>query len=650
MGSAESHEPEPVPTQLVAAAPAAERRAEAGRVSTELQAFFHELLEAQCRLARAVAGIAYLTASASRPGGVVARYARAESGAADAAALLAGATLAQLERAAIAAVRAAPNGPARPAGIVEPLTLPDRHGLYDPRPTHRILASPLLAEGRVEGATAVVVSAADSADPDDALQRLALTNARFEAFLWRQQCLLEARQRAMLRESLELLDAAQRGEDVAAMASLLCHEIARRFGCWRVSIGMVRRGRVRVLAVSGVDESRPTGPAVDLLHDAMDECAEQDCEILFPPPKELERDPAHRRITRAHEALSRAAGPSAVLSLPLRAEGELVGVAVLERDVADPFPLGSLALVRLVGEFIGPALWTRRLADRGLLAVGRDRAAALARAVAGPRHTGKKLLVLVALVALAVLTFVPIPARVGAPAQVRPQAARAIVPPFAGYLAHVLVRPGDRVEAGQPLVEMDASDLRLRRAEAQAERASLLTQRADAQAAGDLARVGIASARIDALDHQIALLDAFIDRAVVRAPIAGTVSGSDLEALISARVEPTQLLFDIVTDQHVVVVHVDERDIHRVRTGQPGTMTVRALPGEPVPLVVSRINPVARAVEGHNVYLVEAEVRDAPGWLRPGMTGTARLDAGTTTGLQRLVGPLVDELRMRFWW
>src|SRR5690606_29097932 len=113
-----------------------------------------------------------------------------------------------------------------------------------------------------------------------------------------------------------------------------------------------------------------------------------------------ETDPSQRRVTRAHEELSRRFGPSAILSLPLRVEGGLVGVATLERDTTDPFPTGAVPLLRLVAEYIGPAMWTRRMADRGVLAVARDRAIDLAVATVGPRHTGVKALVTVILLAV----------------------------------------------------------------------------------------------------------------------------------------------------------------------------------------------------------------------------------------------------------
>src|SRR5690606_36997622 len=117
-------------------------------------------------------------------------------------------------------------------------------------------------------------------------------------------CLTEAQQKAKLRETLELLDTSLQGQSAEAMGSLMAHELMRRFGCLRVSIGLIRRGRVRIAAVSGADELDRRGAAVEALEAAMEECADQDVEIMYPPPLAAENDPGERRVTRAHEALS----------------------------------------------------------------------------------------------------------------------------------------------------------------------------------------------------------------------------------------------------------------------------------------------------------------------------------------------------------
>lgn len=615
--------------------------ARVGAPARELAAFLTQLIEIQCQLAGAIAGIAWLASGERRAGGATARWARDQIDLLDRDEVLAG----------LETICEQTTSSGR--GQITSLTLAGSSALYGSERSLCVLSTPLRAGDQIEGATALVLARASPTHDEAALQRVGLTNANFESFLWRQHAMNEARQKLLLREALELLDAALQGQSAPSMGSLLCHELQRRFGCTRASIGLVGGGdRLRLVAVSGSEDIDRRAPAAEALEAAMEECALQDIELVWPEARDT--DAAQARVLHAHEKLSLAFGPSSILSLPLRVEGDLVGVAVLEREISDPFPPGSIPLLRLVGEFIGPALWTRRLADRGVLAVMRDRAKYFGSLIVGPRHTGAKIIGLIVIVALLAATLVPIPARVVADAEVRVGVSRTIVPPYSGFLDEVLVKPGTVVVPGQVLARMGTDEIGLQLDELLARRTTLIAQRDDAQTRSQSADVAIADASILQVDAEIELVRDHLARAVIVSPIAGIVSRGELEDYIGARIDPTQPLFEIVTDDRVVIARIDERDIARVRVGQEGWLVSKALPDERVAVRVVRINPVAEAVRGANVYLVEAEVLDGPdgkpAWLRPGMTGVVKLSAGSTTVMRSLVGPMIDELRLRLWW
>jgi len=618
-------------------------------VAGELRRFLEDLLRVQCDAARAAAGLVFLGATTARSPGVAARWARDDRRSAP---LLRGPgarTLEQLAQRALERLEAAPT--TRVA--VERLRLPaPTEALYGSEPEALVLIAPLAAVGRIEGVSLLVLEAPAMRDAEGAAERVALTASRFEAYLWEQQCLAEAQQKGMLRETLELLDATQQGASAPAMANILCHELQRRFGATRASIGFERAHRVRVLAVGGSDDPDRRTEAVHLIENAMDECLAQDAEVLFPTPPELERDPGARRVTRAHEALSRHGTPSAVLSLPLRHEGEAVGVVTLERDAQDPFPPGSVVLLRLVAEFAGPSLATRRLADRGPGRVALDGARRLGAALVGPRHTSVKLVLLLIFLVLLASALVPIPSRVTATGEVRAAVSRTITPPFAGYIASVAVEAGDEVREGQVLVRMDTSDLLLQIAELEGRRLTAITERDDAQGVRELARARLAEASLREIQAQLELLRDRVGRAEIRAPIDGVIARGELEPFVGALVQPDQPLVELVTPERKVTVLLRERDASRVRPGSSARFTPRATPDVRVGLTITRINPSADVEGGRVVYRAEATPDDPEvgARLRPGATGTIRVEDGRTTALRWLAGPLIDEARLRLWW
>jgi len=602
-----------------------------------LREFLGKLLAFQCKITGADAGAVYLRAGSARPAGIFVAYHVEDGTSFDESAT---------RKISIIGERASE---ATSGGLVEQITLAGASDLYAAQSTHNALAAPLLAEGKSEGACVVLVPIGDNEPQSIKLDRLALTGARFEAFLWQQSYVTEAEHKVMLRETLELLDQAQRGTSASAMGSLLCDEMRRRFGCTRVSIGMIRGDHLRVMSVSGSDNLDKHAPTVEALEAAMEETALQDAEVLYPPSGEMESEPGSRRVTHEHARLSEAFGPSSIVSLPLRIEDDLVGVMILERDASDPFPDAVLPLLRLVAEFVGPAVYTRRLADRRTPEVLRDDMLDLGAGIVGPRHTAKKLVALIAIVIFVLLAVIPIPARVKGNMEIRAEVGRAVVPPFAGYLKSFDVRPGDPVEIGQIVATLDTQELMLSLTERNEHLATLMTQRDDALAQGQRSEARKFEAQIEESNASIDLINERIALAQLRSPIAGTVSRGDLEKLVGAPVDASKALFEIVGSEVRVVIEIDERSAGRVEVGQQGWVSSRARPGQTLPITVARVNPVAQPREGANVFLIEATFDTPSEWLRPGMTGTARLRNGWSTPLWELSRPLVDAFRMWSW-
>lgn len=633
-------------SELAATRPASIRAASAAE---DLRAFFDALIDHQCKLTGGVAGAVFLLSGRSDNIGLFTkRLAPAGEASSD---LRAAMGDSGVERALVRIARAACEGDGSLRGRAEPVAMIPTSGLYADGPTHRALAAPLYAEGRVQGASLTVLPGAIG-DADHELRVVELINQRFETYLLSRHARAETEHKLMLRQTLELLDRAQQAPVAEDMASVLCDEFQQRFACTRASIGIVKGNQIRVVAISGSPWIDRRTPIVETLEAAMEECATQDVEIIYPSPPELESDPAQRRVTRRHELLFDGHGRSAILSLPLRLDGDLVGVAVLEREEHNPFPTGSIALVRLAAEFIGPALWTRRMADRGILSVARDQAGEFAEAAVGPRHTGWKILGVLAAAVVLALSAVPIPSRVVAAGELDAALKRSVTPPFNGFLDEVYVRPGDSVEQGQALAQIDATELKLRLAETQAQLAAHRTQRDDALTVSNQTDAMIAQARIDEVTSTIELLEDRIARATVHAPITGRIARGDLTAALGTRIETSQILFEVVGDETLVVLRIPERDIGRVAQGDTGWISTRAEPGERTPIEVVRINPVAEAGEGENAYRVEARLSEPErsSWLRPGMRVTARLSDGWTVPIAELARPIVDEARLRLWW
>jgi HlyD family secretion protein len=210
-----------------------------------------------------------------------------------------------------------------------------------------------------------------------------------------------------------------------------------------------------------------------------------------------------------------------------------------------------------------------------------------------------------------------------------------ISPAIGGQIAILPVKEGDRVAAGQVLLELWNDDLRARLllaerdsvaavaraeqacvaaevADREANRLSKLRQRglaseeqtdravgeATAQAAA--CRAGLASSEVG--KAQVAVAHANLERTILRAPFEGTVAeinGELGEFVTPSPVGiPTPAAVDLIDSSCLyVTAPIDEVDVPAIRTGMATRITLDAFPGKDFPGQIRRIAPYVLAVE-----------------------------------------------------
>ena len=221
--------------------------------------------------------------------------------------------------------------------------------------------------------------------------------------------------------------------------------------------------------------------------------------------------------------------------------------------------------------------------------------------------------------------------------QVRADGEATLKSEVSGTIAQVLVRPGDRVRRGQPLVRLDPRpfDLNVKEAEAAAAEAeiryvdaiapdSIVLGRAptEEQRRIALARSGLPAARVR-LDR--AKLER--ERAVIVAPFDGMVDRVDRTT--GERVQSGETLTRVVNLNALrVEASVLEHDLPLVRTGGQATVTSASVPDRSVPGRVTAVLPVIDTVTRAGRVFVRIP---SAGPLRPGMYADVRLEAQRLT-------------------
>src|SRR6478736_1855772 len=437
-------------------------------------------------------------------------------------------------------------------------------------------------------------------------------------------------------QALEVLTALNAHTRFLAVAMSLTNEVATRFQATRVALGWLEEPYIRTQAVSGADRFEKKMEAVQRLEAAMEEARDQDEEILFPPPPDLQQ------VTRDHEAYAKSEGVDRLVSVPIRVDGEVRGVLTLER-ATPAFTEDEVAGLRVLADQVARRLDELRRNDRWFGARWALWWREYFAQWLGPRHTWSKVAAVAGVLLAVIIFLVPVSYRVEAPFLMRSDALAHLPAPFDGYLAEVLVRPGDPVTKGQVLARLDDSDLLIEESSAKAELQRYASEAEQAEANRQLADMRVALAMKAQAQARLELCRYRLARAVVRAPYDGVLVEGDLRERIGAPVRTGEVLMKVTQLAGLYVeMQVPERDIDQVLASQTAEMAFASRPEETFAVQVTRIEPSAVPDREGNRFIVRGRVTGNADWFRPGMSGIAKINAGTRR--------LVDFLRLKLWW
>lgn len=528
--------------------------------------------------------------------------------------------------------------------------------LYGQPARRHIVLIPLPgSDSTVRGVAAFLV---ESRDPDAlraARERLELTGPLLSLYEMRQTLQRRNADLRQLRSGMEVLAAVNERTRFRSAAMAVCNEIASRWGCERVGLGLLKGRYVQLKALSHTEKISRKMKLVQDIEAAMEECLDQDVEVLHPS------GPEDTFVSRAAAELSEAQGRTNVLSLPLRREGGPVGVLTVERSADRSFTPAEVLSLRLAVDLLTPRLLELHAHDRWFGA----RAATATRTalghVVGPRHTWAKLLALAVLGVLAFLVFAKGDYTADGTFMLQSDERRVISAPFQARLAEVRVRPGDSVRAGGLLGELDTEELESKRLDAKLRQSEHLKQAKAARARAAnaatrperdeaIAEAELAEIRARKIEAEVRELDRKLAQARMSAPMGGTVISEDLTSKSDPVVEKGEPLFEIAELGAIYAeLSIPEDEIGEVREGLRGELAPAAFPDRKIGFTVERILPVAEAVEEGNVFRVRLRLDRHADWMRPGMEGVAKVHLGRRSYAWLWSRRLVNWVRMKLW-
>jgi hypothetical protein len=425
----------------------------------------------------------------------------------------------------------------------------------------------------------------------------------------------------------------------------LCNELDSQLNAMRVTLGWRKKGLMELIATNHGGRVRNDTETAAALARAMDEAAEQDCEVGIPPVAGAEINQQHRAFSQSH-------GNCKMVSLPLRKDGEVHGAVTVEYSAeSEGMNQERMDALRVVLDLVSPQLVTLHdksgwLGARAWRSVRRRFALLL-----GYRHTGWKLAGLVILLGFLLCCVIPITHKVKASYILRTEASADLTAPFSGFIDTVKVDVGDVVKAGQLLATLDRRELVMRKTELQSELDRSSSEARKYEAEGDLSQMKLAQLAVEQANAKLKVVSYQLARTEIRAPFDGIIVEGDLKERLSSPTQVGEVLLRIVqiTDLYGEL-QVDERDIHFLEQGMEGRIAFTSRPDERFSVLLDTYEPVAVVKDTGTDFRVRVSVVDTPeAWWRPGMSGVCKIEINKRSIAWIYLHRSLNFLRMKLW-
>jgi RND family efflux transporter MFP subunit len=490
------------------------------------------------------------------------------------------------------------------------------------------MAAPLRKEDEVLGVVEIVNRADGSTFSEDDLFFLSSISEQAAVALHNANLLESERKVSALDALLKISKEITSTLDLDHVLTTVVHQAGSVVPFDRCVIGFFDRGRFVLGAVSGEAEV-PKSREMDELRSRLEWVAVQDNPVwadLYEDGWHLEPEEIRAQFVsflEAHEY-------NGMYALPLRDDQGTLGSMVLLSGDADFLNAANKETLGILANQTTVAIRNAQLYQQvplaNLLQPLAERKQKLLAAV--PQGRWRQYAERAAIVAV-LLAVIPWPMRVGTDATVVPAEKRIVSSIIGGLVERIFVHEGDAVQQGQPLAQLDASEDRVRLAEAEAALAQARRDLAEAEFRNDPSAAGQAKIKADLHSAEVTLEQQRVNDSQLRAPIGGVIVTPKIEDRAGTMVHPGEGFCEIIEqDRMAAEMSVPETDLPLLNVGDSVALKLNALPAVTFKGAVAQMGAETKSDAGDQYFLVRAIFNNSDGRARDGMVGRARVRAG----------------------
>jgi multidrug resistance efflux pump len=158
------------------------------------------------------------------------------------------------------------------------------------------------------------------------------------------------------------------------------------------------------------------------------------------------------------------------------------------------------------------------------------------------------------------------------------------------------------------------------------------------------------SAEVATLERSRDLLNAELEKTLIRAPITGTIATPFIERLVNRRLNSGDEIARLVNLETVTAsLQVPEKEMADVALGSRVQLKARSYPSRDFEGAVDMVAPVADTLAAGRFVEIRTTLDNSDGALLPEMTGVAKIYAGRRLVFQLMTRRIVRWIRTEFW-
>lgn len=549
-------------------------------------------------------------------------------------------------------------------------TTPDEHwlaltraALHQNKPiihkTHGLRVAQKVA---VKGESAEIILVAGWSDAEVSLEAERLFKFRIGAQIpdvYQKNRTMEHAREDVIRLAyiLELVAKLQQKRHFSEASLECCNLLAGRMEASQVAFGWLENGHLVLKAVSHQPQLVRDSHFALQLEQLMSETAAYEQEIHLSssqkgssqqgstPFEQADEYPAHL------EYLTNKERPVSVVSVPMHLDGQVVGVLFLERE-QKAFQESELWQLRLFADHLSYQFQGLHQELRSFWQKCRHGWKAFKQRVFVQKSPVDLALFSSLVLLPIILLSLQWQYRIDANFLLKTDTLKVVSSPFDGFLTRSDVRVGDQITAGQTIVELDIRELLLEQSAAVADLQRQQREADKARATGALADMRIALAQVEQARSKLDMIGFRIQSSKLQAPFDSILVEGDIDQMSGSPVRQGDILLKLASLNALYFeLEADEKVIQELSPGMMAEISFVTRPEEHFMVSLEKIVPVAHFKDGVNLFQIRASFAETvPDWWRPGMSGLAKVDAGTRSGFWLLFHNLLDSLRMRFFW